>query len=201
MDIELTTLDSPRRRTARIDRQDESLRSPQRFHRSHHQGPQSGIARIGRIRATTVAALQTGGASQSKWARRSRPWNVSTSTTVVASLDEVFESTIFESVLRFASTGDEAGRSRGRSLRPRCPKGQPHQRSPRRECVRAGGPRRSVFANPGLALVTSKAGGEEEKVKGVGGEGGRLQIRATTRWIASQIFATSPAPVTKGGMV
>ena len=122
--------------------------TPQRFHRSHHQGPQSGIARIGRIRATTVAALQTGGASQSKWARRSRPWNTSTSTTVVASPDEVFESTIFKSVLRFASAGDEAGRSRGRSLRPRCPKGQPHQRSPRRECVRAGGPRRSVFATP-----------------------------------------------------
>lgn len=189
MDIELTrsTSDSSHRQTACADRQDGSFPPPGRARRSDHQGTRSGFARIGRIRATTVVALRTGGASQSKWARRSRPWNASTPTAVVASLGEVFERTIFKDVLRFASAGDEAGRSRGRSLRPSCPKGQPHQWPPVRSASGRGAQEAETSTN---AIRPSRPA-----------DAGSRQIVATTRWIALQIRATSSAPVTKGGMV
>jgi hypothetical protein len=37
------------------------------------------------FRPATVVAARTGGASQSKWARETRPWNANLQTTVVAS--------------------------------------------------------------------------------------------------------------------
>ena len=60
--------------------------APQRVGDSNHQGAPSGSAPIGRVCPTTVAAPQQGGASHSKWTRRTRPWNASTPATVVASL-------------------------------------------------------------------------------------------------------------------
>ena len=59
--------------------------APQRVGDSNHQGAPSGSAPIGRVCPTTVAAPQQGGASHSKWTRRTRPWNASTPATVVTS--------------------------------------------------------------------------------------------------------------------
>jgi hypothetical protein len=63
---------------------------------SNHQGAQSGFAQIGRVRSTTVAAPQAGGAFQSKWTRKTRPWNVSTPATVVASRPPGFDDRVTE---------------------------------------------------------------------------------------------------------
>ena len=58
--------------------------SPDRARESDHQGAQNRCAPIGRIWPTTIVAPCTGGASQSKWTRKTQPWNMSLRTTVVA---------------------------------------------------------------------------------------------------------------------
>lgn len=68
-------------------RQNATESPPQRAWLSDHQGARSVAARIERAWPATVVAPQTGGASQSKWTRKSRPWNASRPTTVAASDD------------------------------------------------------------------------------------------------------------------
>ena len=84
-----TKRDSSDSRTACFDFQADSKLSPHcpdRVGESNLQGARSASPRIGRNLSTTVAAPQPGGAFQSKWTRRSRPWNASVPATVVASL-------------------------------------------------------------------------------------------------------------------
>ena len=51
---------------------------------SNQQGAQSGVSPIGRACTTTVTAPQQGGASPSRWTRKTRPWNASTPVAVVS---------------------------------------------------------------------------------------------------------------------
>jgi hypothetical protein len=60
---------------------------PQRAEVTDHQGAQFGRAQIGRIWPTTVVAPRKGGAPQSKWTRKTRPWNAMLKTAVVASIE------------------------------------------------------------------------------------------------------------------
>lgn len=62
----------------------DSLTPPSRARQSDHQGAQFASVRLGRYSPATVVALRTGGASRSKWTRKTRPWNASLRTTVVA---------------------------------------------------------------------------------------------------------------------
>ncbi len=64
----------------------DSLTPPSRARQSDHQGAQFASVRLGRYSPATVVALRTGGASRSKWTRKTRPWNASLRTTVVASI-------------------------------------------------------------------------------------------------------------------
>jgi len=59
--------------------------SPQRVGASDSQGTRFGSTEVGSTWPTTVVAPQAGGAPSSKWTRRTRPWNASLPTTVVAS--------------------------------------------------------------------------------------------------------------------
>ncbi len=74
-----------------------SISGNQRERELNHQGarsatPHTHVAK--RVRPTTVATAQPGGASSSKWTRKTRPWNVSMPTTVVASFSvEAFAQT------------------------------------------------------------------------------------------------------------
>lgn len=58
---------------------------PERVGASDLQGAQSGSAELESARQTTVVAPRPGGASSSKRARKTRPWNASLPTTVVTS--------------------------------------------------------------------------------------------------------------------
>ncbi len=57
--------------------------SPERVGALAFQGARIGSAEVESAWPTTVVAPQTGGASSSKWTRRTRPWNASLPTTVV----------------------------------------------------------------------------------------------------------------------
>ena len=59
--------------------------APQGVADSDSQGAQSGSSQIERAWLTTVVAPRKGGASRSKWTRKTRPWNASLPTAVVAS--------------------------------------------------------------------------------------------------------------------
>lgn len=88
MDKELTKTDvkSSDHRIACADDQTNSPIPPNRARKSDHQGAQFGCPQIGSIWSTTVVALRIGGASRSKWTRKTRPWNASLRATVVASI-------------------------------------------------------------------------------------------------------------------
>jgi hypothetical protein len=60
-----------------------------------------GYDKIGKFPPATVVAARTGGASQSKWARKTRPWNANLQTTVVACFE--IEKSYFEDI-EFMST-------------------------------------------------------------------------------------------------
>lgn len=62
-----------------------SIGAPRRAGESDHQGTRAGEARQGGFRKATAVARLKGGASASKWTRRTRPWNASTPTAVVDS--------------------------------------------------------------------------------------------------------------------
>jgi len=93
-----------------FDSHADSKRAPtlqERVGESNHQGAQSGIAQIGRVCSTTVAAPQAGGAFQSKWTRKTRPWNVSTPATVVASRPPGFDDRVTEGSKEAAHSEDD----------------------------------------------------------------------------------------------
>jgi len=94
MDDELTNLD-PRASEDRMtcsDAPSGSNDTPQQPGALDHQGAASeralgrtaGSAELGSFSPTTVVAVRTGGASRSKWTRKTRPWNAKPETTVVA---------------------------------------------------------------------------------------------------------------------
>ena len=85
MDIKLTTThkEPSDRRTACSENHAGST-TPTRARESDHQGAQFEKKQIGSGRPTTVVAPRTGGASSSKWTRKTLPWNASLRTTVVA---------------------------------------------------------------------------------------------------------------------
>lgn len=56
---------------------------PERVGRSDHQGARSGNPLSGSLPPTTAVGPQAGGASPSKWTRKTRPWNASTPMAVV----------------------------------------------------------------------------------------------------------------------
>ena len=86
MDRKLTTTDqkSSDYRVACSNDHAGLIAPPKRALELDHQGAQSGCAQIGRFWPATVVAPRTGGASQSKWTRKTQPWNASLRTTVVA---------------------------------------------------------------------------------------------------------------------
>ena len=88
MDKKLTTTDRKPSdyRIACSDYHSDSSAPPKRVRESDHQGAQSGCVQIGSIWSTTVVAPRTGGASRSKWTRKTRPWNASLRATVVATV-------------------------------------------------------------------------------------------------------------------
>ena len=60
-----------------------TARAPERVGESDHQGAWIRSARTSEFFSTTAAVMPGGGASQSKWTRRTRPRNASISTAVV----------------------------------------------------------------------------------------------------------------------
>ena len=122
----------------------------ERVWESDHQGARFGCVPFGRFWPATAVALRTGGASHSKWTRKTRPWNVSLQTAVVASSRiGTFDPSKLNSRRRLQSetlttrafsglTARGDGREiQGRSRPLSCPKGQPHLRLLRPACVRA----------------------------------------------------------------
>ncbi len=87
MDDELTKnkLETSDNRIACSDAPSGLLDTPQRMTDSGHQGARSESALVGSFSPTTVVAVRTGGASQSKWTRETRPWNAIPETAVVDS--------------------------------------------------------------------------------------------------------------------
>lgn len=93
MDKELTAMDrkSSDHRIACSDDQSSSTMPrtigplPNRALESDLQGAQIRYTPIGKIWPTTIVAPCTGGASQSKWTRKTQPWNTMAETIVVAS--------------------------------------------------------------------------------------------------------------------
>ena len=79
-------------RKACFNSQEFSVSGNQRDDELDHQGAQSDPPHtpvVNRVSPATVATAQPGGASSSKWTRKTRPWNVSIPTTVVASFSTV----------------------------------------------------------------------------------------------------------------
>ena len=78
-------------RSARSTDAERSARPPGRGRAVDHQGARlrsplerAPISRLESARSTVAVVSPAGGASSSKWARRSRPWNASSSTAAVA---------------------------------------------------------------------------------------------------------------------
>lgn len=86
MDKELTEIDKKSSDIGIVCSNDRagSTPPPSRVEKLDHQGARFRCTQIGSIWPATVAAPRTGGASQSKWARKTRPWNASLRVTVVA---------------------------------------------------------------------------------------------------------------------
>lgn len=89
-----------------------------------------------RVRPTTAAAAQPGGASSSKWTRKTRPWNVSMPTAVVASFSaEAFAQAIFGGPKTLPNhpplpRSSWAPRTGEDHSAPRCSPGLPHRGRP-----------------------------------------------------------------------
>ena len=78
-------------RSARSTEAERSARPPGRGHAVDHQGARhrsplerAPMSRLESVRSAVAVVSPAGGASSSKWARRSRPWNASSSTAAVA---------------------------------------------------------------------------------------------------------------------
>ena len=98
MDEKLTTIDGKPSdyRIACSDYHSDSIAPHKRVRELDHQGAQSGSFQIGSIWSATVVAPRTGGASQSKRTRKTRPWNTSLRAAVVAtiSIEEPYRESI-----------------------------------------------------------------------------------------------------------
>ena len=114
---------------------------PQRVGESDHQGARVRTARINGFRKATAAARLGGGASPSKWTRRTRPWNASTPAAVVDSFHagprsatEVYSGGEVPEAIAGGSLGEpcshavrKGSRIHGSPVRPRAGRGRPER--------------------------------------------------------------------------
>ena len=115
--------------------------APQRVGESDHQGARIRNARISGFLQATAAARLGGGASPSKWTRRTRPWNASTPAAVVDSFHagprsatEVYSGGEVPEAIAGGSLGEpcshavrKGSRIHGSPVRPRAGRGRPER--------------------------------------------------------------------------
>ena len=133
-----------------------SIGAPRRVGESDHQGARAGETRKDGSRKATAVARLKGGASPSKWTRRTRPWNASTPTAVVDSFHagprsalEVYSG----GEVPEAGAGESIGGTRQHAVR----KGSRIHGSPVRSRAGRGRPERSTGPERGRPAGTKNA--------------------------------------------